>query len=70
MVNVVKIMTQPYMMVGKLAKGAVCGAGDLIDNACTSVRKKGCGCGVVDNLNPCHRDTTDDRDSSESGPFG
>ncbi len=71
MVNVINVMMKPYMFAGNMAKNAVCGVGDLIDNSCGRNGKKNrAGCGVIDNLNPCHRDTTDERDSSDSGRFG
>jgi hypothetical protein len=72
MVNPVKIMMKPYMVAGNLAKNAICGVGDLIDNSCGggNGKKNGSGCGALDNLNPFHRDTTDERDGVESsGPL-
>lgn len=75
MVNVFNVMMKPYMMAGNLAKNAVCGAGDLIDNACNgrnNNKNRGACCGVtdvIDNLNPCHRGGAGERDESESSPL-
>ena len=70
MVNLINVMTKPYMMAGNLAKGCLCGVGscvgDLIDDTCgkNSTRGACCGAGAALgnlNLNPFN----DGRDDSE-----
>eukprot|EP00558_Chaetoceros_sp_UNC1202_P008999 CAMPEP_0197247036 /NCGR_PEP_ID=MMETSP1429-20130617/25993_1 /TAXON_ID=49237 /ORGANISM="Chaetoceros sp., Strain UNC1202" /LENGTH=205 /DNA_ID=CAMNT_0042707841 /DNA_START=79 /DNA_END=693 /DNA_ORIENTATION=+ len=63
MVNLVNVMTKPYMMVGNIAKSCLCGVGDLVDDTCgrTSTRGVCCGAGAaLSTLNPF-----DGRDESE-----
>ena len=70
MVNVVKVMMQPYMVAGNLAKNCICGAGDLIGdilhcgNGNRNNNNRGCG-NVVNNLNPFHRDSNEERDGAD-----
>eukprot|EP01083_Nonionella_stella_P017173 48013_1 len=73
MVNLINIMTKPYMMAGNLAKNAICGVGDLVDGACSRSRNRGLCCGagdLLDDLNPCHRDTTDGGRDDSLNIFG
>jgi len=64
MVNLLKVMTQPYMLAGNLAKSIICGVGDVVTDVLP------CG-NNNSNRNPFKKDTTEDRDdSTESGGGG
>jgi hypothetical protein len=64
MVNLLKVMTQPYMIAGNLAKSVICGVGDIVTDILP------CG-NNNSNRNPFKKDATEDRDdSTESGGGG